>query len=176
MKKTTKQLLGEYYDLEMGLSLAQDPDDRYEIEDKLVSVKKNIRNKVEGIDRFLLDISKREHLIDAEIEAIKQEQERLKLRKKVISNMKNYFNNTLLPLVIEELGDENGVYESTTSRYKLYETDGPVIIENVYEIADTYKTVKHVETVNKKLAREHLKQGFTVKGMSMNKVKRVRRT
>lgn len=82
MKKTTKQLLGEYYDLEMGLSLAQDPDDRYEIEDKLVSVKKNIRNKVEGIDRFLLDISKREHLIDAEIEAIKQEQERLKLRKK----------------------------------------------------------------------------------------------
>lgn len=90
--------------------------------------------------------------------------------------MKNYFNNTLLPLVIEELGDENGVYESTTSRYKLYETDGPVIIEDVYEIADTYKTVKHVETVNKKLAREHLKQGFTVKGMSMNKVKRVRRT
>lgn len=176
MKKTTKQLLGEYYDLEMGLSLTNNPDDKNEIEDKLISVKKTIRNKVEGIDKFLLDISRREHLIDAEIEAIKEEEERLKLRKKVISNMKNYFNNTLLPLVIEELGDENGVYESNTSRYKLYETDGPVIIDDAYEIADTYKTVKYVETINKKLAREHMKQGFNVAGMSMNKVKRVRRT
>lgn len=37
---------------------------------------------MDGIDYFMVELSRREHLIEAEIEAIKIEQTRLRVRKK----------------------------------------------------------------------------------------------
>lgn len=175
-KKTTRDLIGEYIDLDIERQWAEDNETQLEVESKLESVQGQIRKKVDGIDHFMLELSRREHLIEAEIEAIKTEQTRLRVRKKAVEGMKDYFNKTLLPMVVSELGDDNGVYETATARYKLYETYGPVIVTNPDEIPDAYKTVEMVEKVNKKEARKVLTRGELVPGFHSEKVKRVRRS
>ena len=119
---TTKELLGEYIDAEVELQIADTNEDLLEAEAKLQSIAGLIRRKTDGIDHFMLELSRREHLIDAEIEAIKGEIHRLQFRRKAVESTKKYFNGVLIPLIVEELGDENGVYETDTARYKLYET------------------------------------------------------
>ena len=175
-KKTTRDLIGEYIDLDIERQWEEDNEAQLEIENKLEQVQGQIRKKVDGIDHFMLELSRREHLIDAEIEAIKSEQNRLRIRKKAVESMRDYFNKSLLPMVVEELGDDNGVYETGTARYKLYETYGPVVITNQDEIPDPYKTMEMVEKINKKEARKVLTQGETIPGFHTEKVKRVRRS
>ena len=83
---------------------------------------------MDGIDYFMVDIYRKMHLIDAEVEALTKEIQRLKTRRRATNSLKDYFNKTLIPMVVEELGDDNGVYETDTARYKLYETFGPVAV------------------------------------------------
>lgn len=173
-KRTTKDLINEFIDVEidkeMGISSSQD------INYKLSVVKGKIRNKTEGIDRYMVELNRKEHLIDAEIEAIKDEMNRLKFRRKAIESMKKYFNNELIPMIVDQLGDENGVYETNTARYKMYETWGPVVIHNEDIIPDEYKVVKQVESIDKLKAKEQLKVGEDIPGMGLYKIKRVRRS
>ena len=115
-KKTTRDLIGEYIDLDIERQWEEDNEAQLEIENKLEQVQGQIRKKVDGIDHFMLELSRREHLIDAEIEAIKSEQNRLRIRKKAVESMRDYFNKSLLPMVVEELGDDNGVYATGTAR------------------------------------------------------------
>ena len=176
VKKTTKDLLGEYIDLEIQAEYSTDDSDITEVVSAMETVKQTIRKKVDGIDHFMLELSRREHLIDAEIEAIKSEELRLKVRRKAVQSLKGYFNNTLIPMVVEELGDENGVYETDTARYKLYETWGPVVIMNEDEIPDDFKKVVMTDAIDKKKAREVLVQGAEIPGFSISKVKRIRRS
>ena len=77
-KKTAKELLGEYIDLEIEVD-APDPD-LDTLLPQLNSVKGQIKKKVDGIDHFMMELSRREHLIDAEIEALKTEETRLKVK------------------------------------------------------------------------------------------------
>lgn len=79
-------------------------------------------------------------------------------------------------MVVEELGDDNGVYETDTARYKLYETFGPVAVVDDGLIPDEYKVVKMTESIDKKKARKDLTQGVDVPGFFIEKVKRVRRS
>lgn len=90
--------------------------------------------------------------------------------------MKEYFNKNLLPMIVSELGDENGVYETDTARYKMYETLGPVAIVNHTLIPDEYKLWEHVEKIDKKKARKVISEGSTIPGFHAERVKRVRRS
>jgi len=77
-KKTTKELLGEYIDLEIQAQYTTEDEDVGEMLSKIDAVRGTIRKKVDGIDYFMVELSRREHLIDAEIEALKTEETRLK--------------------------------------------------------------------------------------------------
>ena len=173
-KETTRDLINEFIDVEIDKETGLNTSD--DIDNKLLIVKGKIKKKTEGIDRFMVELNRKEHLIDAEIEAIKQEQTRLRVRKKAVESMKEYFNKSLLPMVVSELGDENGVYETDTARYKMYETLGPVAIVDKDAIPDVYKTWEHVEKIDKKAARQVLNKGETIPGFYAEKVKRVRRS
>jgi hypothetical protein len=124
----------------------------------------------------MLELNKKESLINAEIEVIKQEEKRLRVRRKAVESLKKYFNEILLPMVITELGDRDGVYETDTARYKMFDAWGPVTIYNESEVPDDFMTIKTVYSVNKKKAREILKEGASVPGLGMTKVKRIRRS
>ena len=170
-KKTTRELVGEYIDLD----IQNQTDDSPEIEEGIVAVQAQLRRKVDGIDHFMVDIDRKMHLIDAEIEAFQNEIQRLKVRKRATESLKKYFNETLIPMVVEEVGTD-GVYETDTARYKLYETFGPVAITNEDSIPDDYKKVEMVEKIDKKKARSDLTKGVDIPGFYIEKVKRVRRS
>ena len=93
-KKTTRELVGEYIDLD----IQKQTDDSPEIEEGIVAVQAQLRRKVDGIDHFMVDIDRKMHLIDAEIEAFQNEIQRLKVRKRATESLKKYFNETLIPL------------------------------------------------------------------------------
>lgn len=174
-KKTTKELIGDFIDLDMQLQIA-DEDEAVVLTSAMEVTKKDIGRKMDNIDYFMVNIDKKMHLIDAEIEAYNNEIQRLKLRRKATTSLKDYFNKTLIPMVVSELGDDNGVYETDTARYKLYETFGPVAITNEEQVPDDYKVVKMTTVVDKKKARKDLTQGVDVPGFHIEKVKRVRRS
>ena len=113
-KKTTRELVGEYIDLD----IQKQTDDSPEIEEGIVAVQAQLRRKVDGIDHFMVDIDRKMHLIDAEIEAFQNEIQRLKVRKRATESLKKYFNETLIPMVVEEVGTD-GVYETDTARNRL---------------------------------------------------------
>ena len=173
-KKTTKELIGDFVDLDMQLQYATD-EEALVLESAIAVTKQDISRKVDGIDHFMVNIDRKMHLIDAEIEAVKKEQLRLSLRRKATESLKKYFNETLIPMVIQEVGT-NGVYETDTSRYKLYETYGPVAITDDSILDNEYKYVVENEKIDKKLLRKHLTSGVDVPGATIQKVKRVRRS
>ena len=137
-----------------------------------------MKQKVDKIDRFSLAISTKENLIDAEIEALTKEINRLKLRKKAGLNLKEFFNNQLLPAVVREMGND-GIFETPTARYKLYKSYGKIEVNQ--ELAKDYVIIKMEETIDKKRARKDAieadKQGKQLPaGLSIEKVDRIRRT
>lgn len=174
-KKTTRELVGDFIDLECQLEHA-DENEAVVLTSALEVTKKDIGRKMDGIDYFMVDIDRKMHLIDAEVEALNKEIQRLKVRRRATNSLKDYFNKTLIPMVVEELGDDNGIYETDTARYKLYETFGPVAVVDENSIPDDYKVVKMTEVVDKKKARKDLTQGVDVPGFYIEKVKRVRRS
>ncbi|MAG26947.1 hypothetical protein CMI47_15520 [Candidatus Pacearchaeota archaeon] len=172
-KLTTKELIGEYIDLQVQLE--QELEDKEPIEDALENVNGQIKRKVDNIDVFMVGIERKTHMIDAEILALSDEIKRLKVRRKATASLKKYFNETLIPMVIEEVG-RNGVYETNTARYKLFETFGPVIVSDEDAVPDEYKKVEMVESLDKKKARKDLTSGVDIPGFFIQKVKRVRRS
>lgn len=174
-KKTTRELVGDFIDLECQLEHANE-EESLVLTSALEVTKKDISRKMDGIDYFMVDIDRKMHLIDAEVEALNKEIQRLKTRRRATNSLKDYFNKTLIPMVVEELGDDNGVYETDTARYKLYETFGPVAVVDDALIPDEYKVVKMTESIDKKKARKDLTQGVDIPGFFIEKVKRVRRS
>jgi|TARA_R110000751_G_scaffold14435_1_gene46729 hypothetical protein len=170
-KKTTKELIGEFIDLDIQLQGDPDPT----VMDDMRKVQTQIGRKVDGIDHFMVNIERKTYLIDAEIEALTSEILRLKIRKKATESLKRYFNEQLIPMVVEEVG-KDGVYETDTARYKLYETYGPVGVTDEKRVPDEYKKVTMVESIDKKKARKDLVAGVDIPGFAIWKVKRVRRS
>jgi len=173
-KKTTRELIGDFIDLDMQLQYANE-EEAVVLESAMEVTKKDISRKVDGIDHFMVNIDRKVHLIDAEIEALKKEQLRLSVRRKATESLKKYFNETLIPMVIQEVGTD-GVYETDTARYKLYETYGPVAITDDGILDNEYKYMVEDWRIDKKLIRKHLTSGVEVPGATINKVKRVRRS
>lgn len=173
-KKTTRELVGDFIDLDMQLQYA-DEDEAIVLNSAMEVTKQDIRRKLDGIDHFMVDIERKQYLIDAEIEALKKEQLRLSVRRKATESLKKYFNETLIPMIVEEVGTD-GVYETDTARYKLYETYGPVAITKEEDIPNEYKYMIEDWRIDKKGLRKALTAGESIPGVAINKVKRIRRS
>ena len=178
---STKELVGELMEVEQQISMA----DQESLEhDKLLkerlTLQREVKAKIQNVDYFMLELNKKEYLLDAEVEALKDEINRLKGRKNSLQRCKDFFNKQLLPAVIEEIGNEDGVYETDTARYKLYESFGPVAI-NPDKIKDEFKKVEILEKLDKVKARKAAIEAYNSnsempKGIDIGKVKRVKRT
>ena len=180
IKKPATQLIGELMEVEQELLHTEEEDRINELEIERKKLQTTVRHKVQNIDHFMVEIKKREHLIDAEIEHLKDEISRLKTKRTGLERTQDFFNRKLLPAVIQEVGDENGVYETNTARYKLYETFGPVNIDHD-TISNDFKKVEILEKVDKVKARKAAINAFKAgqdmpSGIDVNLVKRVRRT
>tara|TARA_R100001510_G_C7645414_1_gene202798 strand:+ start:1374 stop:1919 length:546 start_codon:yes stop_codon:yes gene_type:complete len=179
VKKTTTQLVGELIEVEQEILLEEDIDRTEELVEIKNNLQVEVKNKIQNVDHFMLELSKKEHLIDANVEALKDEINRLKNKRKGLERTKDFFNRKLLPAVIEEIGNE-GVYETDTARYKLYETFGPVQID-AHELHSDFKKVEIVEKIDKVKARKAAIDAFNSgmdmpPGVDIDKVKRVKRT
>ena len=180
INKSTTELIGELIDVEQELAITEDSERKDELEEEQTKLQTQVKHKVQNIDYFMVELNKREHLVDAEVEALKDEIHRLKTRRKGLERTKDFFNKKLLPAVIQEVGNENGVYETATSRYKLYETFGPVEVD-AHTISNDYKKVEIVEKLDKVKARKSAIDAFKAgqempPGIDINLVKRVKRT
>ena len=182
-KETAKELIGEHMDVMLRMEL--EPVDKENnlpaLLEEQALIQGKIKDKADSIDFFSQNIKEREYLIDAEIEAHKDEIARLRNRKTALNNTSDYLNKVLLPMLIEELGDDNGVLETDTARYKLYETFGSVVIIDHNALPDDFIKTEIVQKVDKALLRKACmslaKEGKDLpSGASITKVKRVKRS
>lgn len=181
-KPTTRDLIGTLIDLQIDrdnqeLIAPEDTGALALIDDAIDEVKKEIANKTSGIDYMIVEMNKSKDLIDAEIKTYMDEVKRLRARKNSIKKSEDFFNKELLPMIITTVGND-GVFKTDTTRYKLYETWGPIEVTDEDAINDNYKRYK-VE-IDKKAARkaaiEAAEDGMGIAGFSIAKVKRVRRS
>ena len=182
---TTKEIVGELIDINQQLELLEqrndiDMDEHKLLEEKRITLHKDVRTKIQNVDYFMMELNKKEHVIDAEVEALKDEIDRLKSRRRGLVRTKDFFNKSLLPAVIMEIGNDDGVYETDTARYKLYETFGPVDVDP-HSISDDFKKVEIVEKLDKVKARKAAIAAFNAEkdmpeGITIKKVKRVKRS
>ena len=181
-KPTTTDLISTLIDLQIDRDNQEliAPDDTgalATIDKDISNVKSQIANKTSGIDHFIVEMNKNTNLIDAEIKTHMDEVKRLRNRKNAIKKTEDYFNKTLLPMIINTAGND-GVFKTDTTRYKLYQTWGPIEVTDEDAISDNYKRFK-VE-IDKKAARkaaiEAAEDGMGIAGFKIEKVERVRRS
>ena len=182
---TTKELVGELIDINQQIEYIEqsseiDMEQHKSLEETRTALHREVRTKIQNVDYFMLELNKKEHLLDAEVEALKDEIDRLKARQKGLKRTQDFFNKQLLPAVIMEIGNDDGVYETNTARYKLYETFGPVDIDP-HMISDDFKRVEIVQKLDKVKARKAAISAFKAEeampeGININRIKRVKRT
>tara|TARA_Y100001938_G_scaffold55226_2_gene77042 strand:+ start:5024 stop:5593 length:570 start_codon:yes stop_codon:yes gene_type:complete len=184
-KLSSRDLIGSLIESELELDLIScsdmTEDERKNqiaaIEQGVKEIKKELSNKVSGIDYFMLELNKKDNIIDAEIDTLMKEVKRLRTRKKAIKKTEDYMNKELLPMIVETAG-ENGVFNTNTTRYKLYETWGKLEVIDEDAIQDKYKRYK-VE-IDKKNARKDVidaaENGMGISGFKIEKTKRIRRS
>ena len=175
---TTKEIIGNYIDLQVDLMLADDNEEQLMIEEKISETESMMKKKVDNIDRFVVSIETKDSMIDAEINSLKKEINGLKNRKQACSNLKDFLNKQLLPAVVREMGND-GVFETNTAKYTLYKSYGKVEVNQ--ELAKDYINIKMEEVIDKKRARkdaiEAAKQGKQLPaGLSIEKIDRIRRS
>jgi len=173
---TTRDLINNFVDLEIEMEFA-DENDQESIQTDLVAVRSQISKKAENLDRYIVEVKRQESLIKAEIDNLMDEVKRLRGRKKAVERTEDYFNKVLLPMIVKTLG-EDGVYRTDTTRYKLYQTYGPVEVTNEDLVPDEYKRVKL--EIDKKSAKAALilakENGLGIAGLDIHKVDRIRRS
>ena len=175
---TTKDLVGKHIDIEIRREYAETIEERRDCDVALQEIKKEIRQKIDKVDIVVMEMDKKLALVEAEDQIIGKEIQRLKKRKNAIKNAKKYFNNFILPVVVKEVG-RDGVFETATAKYKLYETYGPVDVNEI-ECPKDYLKVKMVEDIDRKKARkdaiEAHKEGKEIPGVKISLVERIRRS
>ena len=184
-KLTTRDLVETLIDLELETDLLQTSEIREEerenmlvtINESIKTVKNQIANKASGIDHMIVAMNKKASLIDAEIKSYMDEVKRLRNRKAAIKRTEEYFNKELLPMIVETAGNDR-VFETDTTRYKLYQTWGALEVMDPDAIPDKYKRYK-VE-IDKKGARKDVidaaENGLGISGFKIEKTKRIRRS
>jgi|TARA_R110000744_G_scaffold44882_2_gene99991 hypothetical protein len=182
---TTRELVGALINVNQELEYLEqkselDMDAHKELEETRMEIHRQVSTKLENVDQFMVELDKRSYVVDAEIEHLKEEIDRLKSRRKGLERTVDYFNKQLLPTLIMEVGNDDGVYETDTARYKLYETFGGVTIDP-HTVSDDFKKVEIVEKFDKSKARKAAISAFKAgddmpQGINIHKVKRVKRT
>tara|TARA_Y100000361_G_scaffold227_2_gene202 strand:+ start:3675 stop:4235 length:561 start_codon:yes stop_codon:yes gene_type:complete len=183
-KLTTRDLIGNLISLEIDKEMLELSSSEGDNDEEIASIvqsiddaKQLIAKKTSGIDHFIVEMNKRTNLIDAEIDTLMDEIKRLRNHKKAIKKTEEYFNKELIPMIVETAGND-GIFETSTTRYKLYETWGPIEVTNAEVIPDKYKRYK-VE-IDKKGARKDIieaaENGMGISGFSIQKTKRIRRS
>ena len=181
-KPTTRDLIGTLIDLQIDRENQEllEPDNTKAlttIDNAISELKKEISNKTSSIDYFMVEMSKNTNLIDAEIKTHMDEVKRLRNRKNAIKRTEDYLNKELLPMIINTAGND-GVFKTDTTKYKLYQTWGPVEVIDEESVPDNYKRYK-VE-IDKKKARQDIikaaEDGMGISGFQIKKVDRIRRS
>ena len=179
-KGTAKGLVGEHIEISLEMEIANDDELPVLLEERN-KVEKQIKLKADNIDRFVVELSRRDSLIDAEIEHLKDEIQRLRNRKSALHQTKHYMNGFLIPFIVQELGDENGVYETDIARYKMYETFGELVVLDPEKVPDDFIKTEIIQKVDKAKARKACMSLYKDNkdmpdGLEIRRVKRVRRS
>ena len=178
-KQTTRELISDLIELESQLEVAEGQE-KEEIGEGLMLVRKSIEKKMENLDEFDLELSRKNNMIDAEIETYKKEIERLAKKKIKINTIKMYLDSIVIPMVIKEVGKDGKYYETNKKRYTLYETYGKLEFDNKFPVPQKYKKMKMEQYIDKKEARKDAieadKKGETIPGIVVKKVERVRKS
>jgi hypothetical protein len=173
---TTRDLINSFVDLENEKEFASE-EDQISIETDLVTVRSQLGKKADNLDRYLVEVKRQDGLIKAEIDNLMDEVKRLRGRKKAVERTEDYFNKVLLPMIIRTLGEDD-VYRTDTTKYKLYQTYGPVEVTDEELVPNEYKRVKL--EIDKKGAKQALiaakENGLGIAGLDINKVDRIRRS
>tara|TARA_Y100000766_G_scaffold237479_1_gene213634 strand:+ start:344 stop:898 length:555 start_codon:yes stop_codon:yes gene_type:complete len=181
-KPTTRDLIGALIDLQIDRENQEllEPDNTEAlttIDNSISQLKKEISNKASSIDYFMVEMNKNTNLIDAEIKTHMDEVKRLRNRKNAIKRTEDYLNKELLPMIINTAGND-GVFKTDTTKYKMYQTWGPVEVTDEESVPDNYKRYK-VE-IDKKKARQDIikaaEDGMGISGFQIKKVDRIRRS
>jgi len=118
-------------------------------DEKLASLKrafdeleKALKNKLDNIDEVLLSLETRKNIIQAKMDVLIKETDRLRTRRKILDNTKRYFNGILMPNIIKEIG-KDGKLKTSTANYTSYKT---------YELGDV-----DISKLDKKYIKEEIK-------------------
>lgn len=186
-KKTTRNLIDELIDVEEELDYQEsfeydsEMDIRREAAEKIKRLKEKkdlishqIMQKADNIDKFMFNIEKRIGIYDGEIAVYMSELDTLRTGRRRIQKVKDYLGKTLLPLIIKTVG-RNGIYETETAKYTLYETWGGLVISDENKIPEQYKQL--VTQIDKRILRKAI-IGGTVEadGAIVERVEAVRRS
>ena len=184
-KLTTRDLVGTLIDLVNDREFLEQtqgddpgfPEEVKPIDEAIVKIKKEMSAKVSGIDYMIVEMNRKKDLMKAEVSSYMDEIKRLRNRQKSIQKVEDYFNKELLPMIIDTAGND-GVFETDTTRYKMYETWGALEITDEDAINDNYKRYK-IE-IDKKGARkdaiEAAENGMGLSGFKIERTKRIRRS
>ena len=189
VKRTTKDIIGDYIDNENYIDYLEKTEqvssDEYatklkQYEDSRKRLELEVRNKIDKVDHVVLEVKRKEHLIDAEVDALKNEIDRLKQRKRSINKFRDFVNKVLLPMVIEEVGNKDGVWETDVARYKLYETYGavdvnPELCSKDFIKVEIKESIDRVKARNAAISADKNDKPMP-DGIEIRKVQRVRRS
>jgi len=179
---TTKELISNIIDIEQDMIILQDDIESNEYEELAMELQKaqaELGNKVESLDWFVTELERRKGAVGGEKDALMKEVNRMRRREKAIENVKKYVNGVLMPMVIKTMGND-GLLETDTARYKLYNSYSPVEVDMQTCHNDFIKTeiLKKPDKVKARAeAIKAIKEGHEMPdGISISTIEKVRRT
>ena len=111
--------------------------DRVILETELNDLHLEMEQKVDNIDDFMLDLDKQQALIQAELDVINKEAERLRRKRTSIEKTQSYFDKNLLPRIIERFGNGHE-YKTDTRTYRFATKHSKLIVDDPALIAEEY--------------------------------------
>lgn len=178
---TTKDLISNIIDIEMSMIMCEDDVESLEYEElalSLTQAQKELSNKVESLDWFVTELDRKKGAVSGEKEALMKEISRMRRREKAIDNVKKYVNNVLMPMIVKTMGND-GLLETDTARYKLYNSYSSVEVD-MQNCDDAFIKTEIVQKADKVKARAEAikadKEGYEIPGITISKIEKVRRS
>jgi len=176
---TTFELLEDLWMVNEYLLTEQSEEVYASLEAAKARLQANLLDKADNIDLFIVEVDKKVASTEGEIKVLQAEVQRLKNRCTALTNSKKFVTQEALPLIIKAQGVD-GKLETTRAKYKLYETYGAVVIDEL-ALGDNFYTEKTTRSVNKVAAKKAAIKAIEentgpISGVSISKVERVRRT
>jgi hypothetical protein len=179
-QQSTEQLLDQLLSLNLDILYGDDSEEtHYALMDAKGELVDLLKTKTDNIDTVVEMTDRRIGALKGEYEVMQEELKRMSKRIKAAEIHKRYLGETLLPAIIYAIGTEDGRLVTKRAKYKMYETFGPVVIDELFLNDEYYKTTT-TKMVDKKKAREAAKAAWnektTIPGALITKVTRVKRS